>query len=799
MGVASLQLPHFVANFLAALPTLIVAAAIRSLALAAVAGLLLAAFRVQHVSLRLAAWKLVLWGALAMPLLAALLPPMHFALPSAVTAQLARFAPAPAVEASAPAQLVAPVASAAESRYIVEAAPAVSAGTSEHLVRTAQHHESASTRVPRSPSNDKATGEAALVAAAPGAGFGIAPSSASSAAVAPRSPRMRISAAAIAITLYLAIFALLMTRLVIGWLLGRRLIRASQPIHDHRASLSLSLRAFPGHIGETPRLAESGHVTVPVTLGVARPVILLPSDWRDWDDHTLNAVLAHELSHIGRHDALTQRLSQLHRAIYWFSPLAWWLDRELARLAEEASDEAALVCGADRERYAETLLAFFEAIRAASGRVWWQGVSMAARGDAAERVDRVLSWKGAVSMRLQKMLLVALAAIAVPALFATASIHFTARAEQAPPRPAAAPTPAASPTPATSPSAAPAPASAPSPDGVQEPSPATAPAPAPQAKPAPDAPPAPPYVITVPSIHVDPQVVTVPEINIPSIHVDPHVVSIPEIHVPPVSVVVPSTQIVRAQNLARLAALAQIQSTHSNGATFWVTDENHVRDPYIISAGGTFIGVLNHSVWVDDEGDSDDLYWAKRLRSKIGGDFIWFEHGDKGYVIRDRATIDRAMALYQPIRELSKQQEDLGKQQEALGEKQEALGNQMEDVTVKVPDMSAELDHIKERMRELVAKGGTQSDLGDLQSELGELQSRIGEIESQAGREQSRIGRQQGELGRQQGELGRRQGELGRQEGELSRKVQQQIETMLDEARAKNLAKPEDIAQRDRD
>ena len=66
------------------------------------------------------------------------------------------------------------------------------------------------------------------------------------------------------------------------------------------------------------------------------------SEHDDAIDAKLDAVIAHEVSHVVRRDALTQRLSLLHRAIFWFSPLAWWLDRHLAELAEQASDEAAL-------------------------------------------------------------------------------------------------------------------------------------------------------------------------------------------------------------------------------------------------------------------------------------------------------------------------------------------------------------------------------------------------------------------------------------------------------------------------
>ena len=144
---------------------------------------------------------------------------------------------------------------------------------------------------------------------------------------------------------------------------------------------------MPADFPSFRQAAESELISVPVTMGALRSTILLPASWREWDDAKLDAVVAHEVSHVARRDALTQRLSLLHRAIFWFSPLAWWLDRHLADLAEQASDEAALSCGTDRNDYARTLLGFFEALQAAPGRVWWQGVSMAKAGQA-ERKSR---------------------------------------------------------------------------------------------------------------------------------------------------------------------------------------------------------------------------------------------------------------------------------------------------------------------------------------------------------------------------------------------------------------------------
>jgi beta-lactamase regulating signal transducer with metallopeptidase domain/peptidoglycan hydrolase CwlO-like protein len=714
---------HFASGFLAMLG----ASALRSIVLAGVAGVLLAIFCVKDVTLRLAVWKLALWSALAMPLLALVLPPVQFAVPVAVSSQFERFGfgGTAALRTSSPQRVVAD--GAVDANDSLRAAHPEFAEAAAGRSRVATHHGNA--------------------IAAGFAGFSSADGSNLKSAGSVERLRWNETCALIALAVYLAMAGLLLSRLFIGWVFGRRLIRGTVAIRDPRASLSLSLRAFPGRLRETPLLAESAAVLVPVTLGVMRPVILLPGDWREWGSDKLNAVLAHELSHIGRGDALMQRLAKLHRAIFWFSPLAWWLDRELGRLAEEASDEAALAGGADRERYAEILLRFFEAIRAGSGRVWWQGVSMAAGGDAARRVDRILGWKGAVTMRLRKSFVVLLVGAALALLFAASSVHFTAAAAAQKPLPRGiAPLPGAPP---------PAPAGAMS---ATSPSASALPAPSVQGAPPAYAPDSTPPTPLMPSM-------------------------------PDVAGLAPLAE---APPVAPVAGIAPSASQSQSGNTStWVMGDEHVRDPFIIAAGNSYIAVLNHSVMISESGDTEELAQAKALHAKIGGDFIWFKHEGKGYVIRDRATIDRALELYKPMHDLDAQQEELGKQQEELGKQQDALGDQMEEVKVKIPDMTADLERIKERMREIAEKGGTPSEIGDLQSELGELQSRIGEIQSEAGSAQSKIGRQQGELGRKQGELGRREGEIGRKQGELSRKAVQQTQGILDDARTKGLAQPE--------
>ena len=66
-------------------------------------------------------------------------------------------------------------------------------------------------------------------------------------------------------------------------------------------------------------------MTVPMTVGAMRPVIILPIAWKAWDTETLAAIIAHEVAHVRRHDVSIAFAAHLNRAMFWFHPLAWWL------------------------------------------------------------------------------------------------------------------------------------------------------------------------------------------------------------------------------------------------------------------------------------------------------------------------------------------------------------------------------------------------------------------------------------------------------------------------------------------
>jgi beta-lactamase regulating signal transducer with metallopeptidase domain len=741
--------------------------AARSLLFACFAGLALAAFRVRHVALRLAIWRAVLLVALAMPLLGLLLPPLPVFVPLA-----AKF-----VLAQPPAE-IAPV------REVHSRAISVN-----------QVARSGSTKVGAFSNSANSSDSANTTDVARPRQFAIA----SAPAAQSRRPFPWLAAAT---AFYFAVAIFMLIRLALGVILGCRLERESHRIEDSHALAQLDCFTRAASLRTALRLAESDLLSVPVTFGVRSPAILLPVGWREWQPTELDAVLAHEISHVVRRDALAERLALLHRAIFWFSPLSWWLARHLADLAEEASDDAALAAGADRTRYAETLLGFFAALEAAPGRVWWQGVSMAAAGQAEKRVDRILEWKGSVAMRLKKPVLIAYLLVAIPVVCLIAAFRPTienfhvAAAQQAGPQAPQTPAVRVAPPPAP-------PVNAPEQSAAPVAVPALAPMPSVTPMPSVDAMPSLAPVAPVESVDTVVHPLVLPVVTplvMPSVAPMVSVVSI--VPVPPVGGPVSSVAPVVH---VRPFLPPPLQSSTINGTR--IGDYND--ETFAIVSGKNYVSVSASSTSmgtgesVDAGGSASRPGFVNSLRQSFPGDFIWFIRDGKAYIIRDPATIKQAMDFFAPSQALGRQQDELGKQQralgaqqETLGAKQEALAAQMEKVRVQIPDMSAELEKLQVELKKL-GGDGTPDDLGRIQEKIGEIQASIGELQSKAGEKQSALGEQQGALGAEQGQLGRQQGKLGELQGKLgeqqekaSKQAARDMKKLLDQAVASGLAKP---------
>ncbi|MBC8356302.1 MAG: hypothetical protein H8E66_30350 [Planctomycetes bacterium] len=141
-------------------------------------------------------------------------------------------------------------------------------------------------------------------------------------------------------------------------------------------------------------------IRVPVALGVIRPRILLPSDWNAWSAEKLQAVIAHEQTHIQRADGAVIFLAEVNRSLYWFHPVAWWLRSQLGQLAETACDDAAIDCTGDRASYARHLLEVASAVSGHRGRLTSVGISMARPSNVETRINAILDFTRPLSKRL---------------------------------------------------------------------------------------------------------------------------------------------------------------------------------------------------------------------------------------------------------------------------------------------------------------------------------------------------------------------------------------------------------------
>src|SRR5262249_20941514 len=104
------------------------------------------------------------------------------------------------------------------------------------------------------------------------------------------------------------------------------------------------------------RLLLADGPVVPMTWGLLAPVVLLPSDARDWAPPRRRHVLLHELAHVQRGDWPMQLVAQVVCALYWFQPLAWLAARALRRERERACDDHVLLAGGKPSEYAGHLL-----------------------------------------------------------------------------------------------------------------------------------------------------------------------------------------------------------------------------------------------------------------------------------------------------------------------------------------------------------------------------------------------------------------------------------------------------------
>lgn len=104
-------------------------------------------------------------------------------------------------------------------------------------------------------------------------------------------------------------------------------------------------------------LALSNATLEPGVFGWFRPSLIVPRSMTEHlSEQQVEALIAHEVCHIRRHDNIVAALHMLVEAVFWFHPLVWWLERRLMDERERACDEQVVEWGYEPVVYAESIL-----------------------------------------------------------------------------------------------------------------------------------------------------------------------------------------------------------------------------------------------------------------------------------------------------------------------------------------------------------------------------------------------------------------------------------------------------------
>jgi beta-lactamase regulating signal transducer with metallopeptidase domain len=143
------------------------------------------------------------------------------------------------------------------------------------------------------------------------------------------------------------------------------------------------------------RMGIRRHVTVlisslaeaPGMIGWLRPVLLVPvATVSGLTPQQLEAILAHELAHIRRHDYLVNIGQMVVETLLFYHPAIWWASSQIRRERELACDDLAVKSVGDALSYARALMALEKT------RVLAPDLAMGStRGPMLHRIQRLIS------------------------------------------------------------------------------------------------------------------------------------------------------------------------------------------------------------------------------------------------------------------------------------------------------------------------------------------------------------------------------------------------------------------------
>lgn len=205
------------------------------------------------------------------------------------------------------------------------------------------------------------------------------------AATAPRFPRMRRIALQVFFWIWFAgVVSLSMWHLV-GWTLSQKLRERGISASDEVLMLVEKMALRLG-VHRAIEVRQTSRATTPMVIGWIKPALVLPVRLlAEIAPRELEAVLAHELAHIRRHDYLLNLMQTVVETLMFYHPAVWWVSGRIRREREFCADDLALQVCEGYEVYAQSLVVVAEtAVAPAPHAVAATG------GSLLHRVHRVL-------------------------------------------------------------------------------------------------------------------------------------------------------------------------------------------------------------------------------------------------------------------------------------------------------------------------------------------------------------------------------------------------------------------------
>ena len=160
-------------------------------------------------------------------------------------------------------------------------------------------------------------------------------------------PRGMASWLPLVVALWAVGVAILSLNFLRSWRALRRLRSLSDP--DTNASTVSVFERLLDRMGLTRpvELRCSEKTSVPLVVGWIRPAVIVPvSLFARMPSWQVEAILAHELAHIRRHDYLVNFLQNVIETIFFYHPAVWWVSNQIRKEREHCCDDtAAAICG----------------------------------------------------------------------------------------------------------------------------------------------------------------------------------------------------------------------------------------------------------------------------------------------------------------------------------------------------------------------------------------------------------------------------------------------------------------------